>query len=68
MQFRGKLGGREGEQEPVEGRLALAQGDPPRYKFVDKGWNKLGEKGVVHLSKAWWGRVETVWLGNEVVT
>ena len=52
---------------PVEGGLAHAQKDPPRYKCVDKGLNKLGEKGVAHLSKAQW-RVEEVWLSNEVVT
>ena len=50
------------------GELATAQRDPPRYKCVDKGGNKLGEKGVAYLSKAQWGRVNEVELSNDVVT
>ena len=48
--------------------MAPAQEALPQYKFIDKGLNKLGEKGVAHLSKAQWERVKIVELSNEVVT
>ena len=65
--MRWKPGGGEGEQGPVEGGLANAQGDLARYKCADKDGNKLEEKGVAHLSKAKWD-VKKAWLSNEVVS
>ena len=56
------------EQGPVEGGLAFAREGLPRYKCIDKGCNKLGDKGVTHLSKAQWGEIETVGIDNKMVT
>ena len=53
---------------PVEGGLASAYENQPRYQCVDKDRNKLGDKGVTYLSKTQWGKVEIVSLGYEVVT
>ena len=55
-----------------KGCKGLARGNWPLlteiYKYVDKGWNKLEEKGIAYLSKAQWGKVKKVTLGKIVAT
>ena len=51
----------------IEGELALTEWIFPRFYFFDKDNNKLGEKGVVSISKANWGKVEEISLSSKVV-
>ena len=55
-------------QGPVKRGVALTYRDLSRYESVDKGWNKLEEKGIAYLSKAEWGKLKKIALGRKIET
>ena len=44
--------------------MGAAQSDSDRYIYGYVGGNEVGEKGCRHLSKATWGELEQIRIGN----
>ncbi len=47
-----------------ECRLAMPKGNKVGLVFVNKDFNKIGEKGCEHLSRASWPQLEKINLCN----